>query len=149
MAVEFFNRGDFFPVLVGKYLSVIKVVDYFNKDRITILNSPDYLEKMLASGMCLSAMSQKEKIQLMVMALERTRYALEIEQQTPCNIMISIMKSCKYGPFMKDIEPRLVETSPGYTMRDPDGEIASNALMSRHRDIIIKYAKQFLNKQKL
>ena len=148
VAVEFFNRGDFYPILVSKYLSVIKPTED-DENAHSIVDGPSYIEWILASDMCLSAMSRKEKIQLMIIALERTKYAVDLENIQPCMIMINIMKSCKYGPFMKDVEPRLVETSPGYTMRDPDGEIASNALMSRHRDIIIKYAKQFLNKQKL
>ena len=149
VAIEFFNRRDFYPVLVSKYLSVIKVTDISESAIVgSNVDGPGYIEWILASDMCLSAMSQKEKIQLMVLALERTKYAVDFEKNQACMIMISIMKSCKYIPFLKEIEPRLIETMPGYAMREPDGEITSNTFLSHHRDIIIKYAKQFLNKQK-
>ena len=89
-----------------------------------------------------------------------------MENIEPCLIMIAIMKSCKYAPFMKDIEPRLIETICGYAMTEPCVEprfieymgytvydhtscgFISNFLSIHDRDIIIKYAKQFLNEQK-
>ena len=67
---------------------------------------------------------------------------------------------------MKDIKPRLIETMAGYAMLEPGAEprfyesfgythvvpdvkiVTNNILLSHHRDIIIKYAKQFLNEQK-
>jgi len=148
VAVELFNRGDFYPVLVSKYLSVIK-----NKFEWggRAADSPYFIQWLLASDMSMSAMSQKEKIQLLVMALERTKYALDMESQEPCLIMIAIMKSCKYAHFMEDIEPRLIETMMGYTMLEPDGELSRdcfNCLSSNHIKIIVKYAKQFFNEQK-
>ena len=166
VAVEFFNRGDFYPVLVSKYLSVIKARGYYEG---AVLKNPINVHDIqwyLASDMCISALSEKEEIQLMAMALERTKYAFDNENIEPCLIMISIMKSYKYDPFMKDIEPRLIETMAGYTMCEPgfeprfvewmgythvvpDGTINTNILTSDHINIIIKYAKQFLNEQKI
>ena len=166
VAVEFFKRGNFYPVLVSKYLSVIKKnIEWGGR----AADSPYYIQWLLASDMCMSAMNKKEKIQLMVIALERTKYALDMENQEPCLIMISIMKSFKYAPFMKDIEPRLIETIMGYAMLKPGvepmfyeyagytmyyhrpGEVEDgylNVLSSHSVDMIIKYAKQFLNEQK-
>ena len=148
VAVELFTRGDFFPVLASKYLSIIKVTEYDGHSLVSS-NGQFNLQWLLASDMCMSAMSEKEKIQLMAMALERTKYAIGIENMYPCLIMIAIMKSCKYAPFMEDIEPRLGEVLCGYAMREPDGTIPLHALNSHERDIIIKYAKQFLNEQKI
>ena len=163
VAVEFFKRGDFYPVLVSEYLSVIKKNFEWGG---RAADSPHYIQWLLASDMSMSVMSKKEKIQLMVMALERTKYALDMESQEPCLIMIAIMKSCKYAPFMEDIEPRLVETCVGYTMIEPGFKpvffesigytwvklegpgFTANFLTSDHREIIIKCAKQFLNEQK-
>jgi len=148
VALEFFERNDFYSALVSKYLSLIKITEYHEGIRVSTLDGPYNIEWLLANDMIMSAMSQKEKTQVMVMALERTKYAQDFENIQPCLIMIAIMKTCKYGPFLKDIEPRLVETSAGYTMPDPDGELSGNSLNSQNRAIIIKYAKQFLNEQK-
>ena len=146
VALEFFDRGDFYSVLVGKYLSVIKLS---GTAASSIVDGPSYIEWIFASDMCMSAMSEKEKIQLMAVALERTKYAVDFEINQACMIMISIMKSCKYAPFMKDIEPRLVEVMSGYAMRETDSKVPINALLSHDRDVIIKYAKQFLCEQKI
>ena len=160
VTVELFNRGDFYPVLVSKYLSVIKVSDYLERGDLY------FIQWLFASDMCMSAMSEKEKIKLMAMALERTKYAKNMDYINPCLMMIAIMKSCNFAPFMEDIEPRLIETLTGYTMIDPGVEprfveylgythvvpgfgITTNILTSDHRDIIVEYAKQFLNEQKL
>ena len=124
MAVEFFNRSDFYPVLVNKYLSVIKASKYDGQYKISS-DEPYFLELLLSSDMCISALSENEKIQLMAMALERTKYAVDFEKNTSCYIMIAIMKSYKYTPFM--------EINPS----------------NYHRDIIIEYASQFLNEQEL
>ena len=168
MALEFFNRSDFYPVLISKYLSVIKVTELEGSAVVgSAVNGPGYLEWILASDMCLSAMSQNAKVQLMVIALERTKYAVDFEKNQACMIMISIMKSCKYTPFMEDIEPRLIETSSGYAMLEPGVQprfivymgytmydhiscgAISNALSIHDRDIIMEFAKQFINKQEL
>ena len=148
MAVEFFNRHDFYAVLISKYISVIKVEGtYIDTTMIGKVYIP-HLEMLLASDMSMSVLSDKEKIQLMAMALERTKYVVWTDNLTTCHIMIAIMKSYKYTPFMEDIEPWLVESNFGYTLSMP-GEIPYNGFLSHHRDIIIEYANQFLNEQKI
>ena len=152
MAVEFFSRRDFYAVLVNKYLSVFnKEKSYQEEGDGTGWRVPVYvghIEMLLASDMSMSALSDKEKIQLMAMALERTKYGAFDDNNTSCHIMIAIMKSYKYTPFMEDIEPWLVESNFGYTLSMP-GEIPYNGFLSHHRDIIIEYANQFLNEQKI
>ena len=127
MAVEFFNRSDFYSVLASKYLSVIKVKGFSFDAPMVNKKYISYIELLLSCDMSISALSEKEKIQLMAMALERIKYAagLEFENNNTYYIMIAIMKSYKYIPFM-EID-------------------ASNY----HRDIIIEYANQFLYEQKL
>ena len=142
--VELFNRDDFYSVLVSKYLSVIKVSEYQGGG--VVISSPDgpfHIERLLASDRCISALSEKEKIQLMAMALERTKYAKEIENMAPCQIMIAIMKSCEYAPFVKDYEQWL----EAYNMLDDDGIINVNILIKHHKDIV-EYAIQFINDNK-
>ena len=124
MTVEFFDRSDFYPVLISNYLSVIKVSEY---DGHAIVVHPYYIELLLSSDMCISALSEKENIQLMAMALERTKYTVGYDKINPCFIMIAIMKSCKYTPF--------TEIDPIY--------------YNDNISIIIEYANQFLNEQKL
>ena len=148
-AVEFFNRDNFFPVLVSKYLPVINANDFviFNETRDDYV-FVNHIEMLLSSDMCMSLTNEREKNQLMAMALERIKYTENnySAYATPCHIMIAIMKSSRYEPFMQDIEPRLIESTYGYAMREPDG----NYLDGHHyRDIIMEYANQFLNEQKL
>jgi hypothetical protein len=149
MAVEFFSRRDFYSVLKYKYRSVIKeILDFIDGKGVFVVNV-GYLEMLLASDMTMSELSKKEKIQLMGMALERMKYVSSRHDKSgSCQLMIAIMKSCKYKPFVKDIEPRLFEATYGYVMTEPDGEILTNVLDNHHVDMIVKYAKRFLNEQK-
>ena len=139
-AVAFFKRRDFYPILASKYLSVI------NHEDMSIAHVQ--FEGILSSDLCMSALNKRQMIQLMVMALERTKYALDTDTPRHFMIMISIMKTWKYHPFVKDIEPRLFETAGGYTLLEPDGSMPYlyvTNLSIHHRELIIKYAKQFLN----
>ena len=138
IAVEMFGRDDCFPVLSSKYLSIIK-----NKKNNS---QTDYLEMLLASDLCMESFSEKEKVLLMAMALERKFDKNLPKGQNPTeeelwyflsvtpHIMIAIMKEFNYAPFMSKYGTNLVDGLRGYcNLNDHD---------------IIEYAKQFLNEQK-
>ena len=151
VAVELFERNDCFPVLASEYLTNLTLV--LEEIAPGIYKCPEkgicnmaYFEMLLASDMNISALSEKEEIQLMAMALERTKHAKDII--TTCHILIAIMKSYQYAPFVKDIEPRLTETTNGYTMSTPYDSIQYIGLGAPHINLILEYAKQFLNEQK-
>jgi len=126
IAVELFERIDCFPVLSSEYLEIIneKMKEYSAQTA--------YFEMLLASDMCMSALNAGEKNQLMALALQMKRS----EGAFFCSpyIMIAIMKSCNYAPFMKEINPYLVEMTFGYNNLDDYD--------------ILKYAKKFLKEQK-
>jgi hypothetical protein len=125
-AMELFERDDCFPVLASNYLTLIK-------EKREINSQIRYFEMLLASDMCMSALSKAEKVLLMAMALEKKGSDKEFLTSAPY-IMTSIMRTCNYAPFMKDVSPNLVEYTLGYSnINDYD---------------IIRYAKQFLNEQK-
>lgn len=147
VALELFSRNDFFLVIESTYQSVMTIKGYINSGIEVGAVNIFCLEMLLSSEMNMTALKKEEKIKLMNMALERTKYAVNLENIEPCMIMIAIMKSFKFDPFLKDIEPKLVETSFGYTMTESDGNIHTNILNSHHRDIIIDYSNQFLNDQ--
>lgn len=122
-AVELFEREDFFPVLASYYLGLIK-------DKKELDNQIRYFEMLLASNLCMQMLSESEKNLLMAMALEKKGSDKDFLTSTPY-IMIAIMRTCNYAPFMKDVYPNLVEKTSGYgNLNDYE---------------IIKYAKQFLN----
>ena len=140
VAVELFNRDDCFSVMSSKYLNIIKI----NKKQK--LKEIDYFEMLLASDMFMEALNEKEKVQLMAMALERKFDKNLPEGQNPSedelvyflsvtpHIMIAIMKAFDYAPFMSEVGVSLKESLWGYhNLNDHD---------------IIEYAKNFLNEHK-
>ena len=137
VAIELFKRSDCASVLASKYLDFIK-----NKKEIS--GQIKYFEMLLSSDMCMGTLSETEKIQLIAMALERTKYDEERVNET-CHIMIAIMQSCDYAPFCEEVSPKLQETTFGYTL----SEDAYSNLVGSYTDLIIRYAKQFLNDLKL
>jgi len=123
---ELFQRDDCFSLLASRYQIVIE-------ENREISGQILYLEMLLSSDMCMSVMNKKEKYLLMEMALQRKEHKNSRSSCTP-HIMISIMRSCNYKPFIDDVYPKLVEGTWGYSNLDSFD--------------IKKYAKQFLNDRK-
>jgi hypothetical protein len=122
VAMELFKREDCVTVLMNKYLSVIRE----NKEPT---NPQVSFEMLLASDMCMSILNEKEKIQLMAIALKNAKRSTETR-----HIMAAIMKACAYEPFLNDVGTNWEESTYGY-------EICFT-------DTVEKYAKQYLNEQK-
>lgn len=150
VAIELFERDDYYPVLASKYLTVLKFKEVHQDG--SIINMPlniSYLEMLLASDMCISTLREKEQIQLLAMALERTKYT-DVLKHITYHIMIAIMDLYNYAPFVEDIKPRLFETTFGYSLLNlQDDEPYNFTLSMPQADIIKEYATQFLNEQKL
>lgn len=122
VAVELFKRDDCIAVLMNKYLTVIQENKETNGRQISF-------EMLLASDLCMSVLNEKEKIQLMAMALENTKRTTETR-----HIMAAIMRTCAYTPFLDEVGTSWEESTFGY-------EICFT-------EIVEKYAKQYLDEQK-
>ena len=97
VAIELFGRDDCFSVLASKYLIIIG-------DERGTDSQIQYFEMLMASDMCMLAMNKNEKIKLMAMALERGMGKTEFLENSSY-IMIAIMKSFNYPPFMNKVNP--------------------------------------------
>ena len=161
VAVELFERSDCFPVFAAKYIALIKENKEHpmkNESRpgtgIYIGSAPTrYIEMLLASDLCMSVLNKKEINQIMKMALsneeiERDKYDKNYLSQT-YQLMIAIMLWCNYSPFIEEVGPRIREGSVGYYLIEPNGNMLCNCLLYSHVVLILKYAKEFLNEQKL
>jgi hypothetical protein len=137
---ELFKRSDCFSALEAKYQSIIQE----KKKEYSMLIA--YFEMLLASDLCMSALHKSEKVRLLELALEKVAYETEHAREA-CHIMIAVMQSCNYAPFMEEVQPRLRETINGYTLSAPDDTILILGLVTQGYDLIISYAKQFLNEQ--
>jgi len=128
-AVELFKRDECISVLASKYLTVIKQKE--ETDRT------EYFEILLSSDMCMKALNEREKILFMAMALERVKNKSEsIRTKEPLHIIVAIMKSCNYVPFLNEFGTEWTEGTWGY------------GICSVYENKIIEYAKQFLNEKK-
>ena len=134
IALELFKRDDCFHVLSAKYLSVIKGIKLASFQCA-------YFEMLLASDLLMAKLNEKEKVQLLAMALER-RFGKD--ESNPCTptLVITILTSFAYPPFMEEVSPYLVEWAYGYY--DSRYE---NVIGRLDYDNIFAHAKQFLNEQ--
>ena len=154
LAKEFFKRHDCFPVLVSKYLTLINEFKCFPMEGGFEAPQIDYIEKLLASDLCMSVLDNNKKNQLMAMALafeEKNRgcFTDVIFLPQTYTIMISIMQVRNYTPFIEEVGPRIREASAGYYLDDePIGDIQYFCLTVSDAKLIVKYAKDFLNEQK-
>jgi len=163
-AVALFEKEDCVSVLISTYLTAIKTNQYLAID--VSFAQPvyyefikderyHYLEWILSSEMFLSEMNGTEKVQLMVLALERMKY--ETLSSLPFSIMISIMLSSNYPPFIEDVQPMLIElNSCRYCVVSNDFNAIPvmgvpyylPGVDDEASDLIIRYAKQFINENK-
>ena len=157
VAVEFFKREDCISALVSKYLSIMPAA-------LIDLNSYSYfqwmivVEMLISSDMCMSLLSEKEKILFMAMALERAKILFieigsDLEMYSgyitgTLHIMIAVMKLYNYTPFIEEVWPKLMDCMFGYAF-DPMAEsLMAWGLTHAQAGIIIHYAKQFYQQTK-
>jgi len=157
-AMELFEKEDCVYVLTSTYLNSLKTVTPIINGNLLdsmLLNNVfleeiwlyrkwlDYLHYVLTSEIFMSKMNITEKIQLMVLVLERAKYTL-FKRSTEYNIMISIMLSSNYTPFVNDIKPVLYEGISGAVyIFEPDLLKWDQAY-----SVIAGYAIQFINDNK-
>ena len=141
VAVELFSRNDCFSVLASKFLTNIRRGLMYN----------DYFTMMLDSELSMETLNQREVIQTMAMAVERAEYIISSRGEYRSlneigQLMIVIMQSYHYAPFVEDIGVQLFETTWGYSFDWTDGFIGwdSTYVLKEHRfDLILTYATQF------
>jgi len=164
-AAALFEREDCISVLISAYINSIKKQVGIKQDwRLCIL------EKVLTSDMFMSKTNVTEKVQLMVLALKSVHLVsyYDVEYTFKCtDIMISAMLSSNYIPFINDVKPLLCEAQMGvsyFLVTTPDcvptyyPDYVPNYLEAipdcvtmapdQAHDLIIKYAKQFINDNK-
>ena len=143
VAVEFFAREDCISVLVSKYLShTAEIIDGSEE-----WGSMVVLGMLMASDRCLSMLSEKEKSLFIAMGLERAKYT-KILTGT-CHILIAIMKSYSYAPFMAEVLPMLIDWTPGYMFDGwRFGTLEAYGLGNIQAGVIVHYAKQFYKQRK-
>ena len=150
VALELFERDDCFPVLASMYQTVIKK-HIRSKKGINSVHK-EGIEMLLQSDMCMSVLDKEEKNQIMAMALafEKKEKYDDLYMGRTYNLMVSIMLSCNYPPFVEEVVPRLGETAGGYFLTAPNGNTLRTGII--HYDdieLILKHAKQFLNEKKI
>ena len=163
-AIALFKRDDCVSVLISAYQAVIAEIILLQKKAVSmwlVTEGYDYLELILFSDMFMEKMNITEKVNLMELALELDLEKSKIEYHNifTINIMISIMLSSNYPPFVNDIKPLLRENSMGiayYLVMYPDcastygTDIEPCVIIDfgQAHDLIKGYAKQFINDNK-
>jgi len=143
-AVTFFEREECVSVLISTYLTSLKTERRYPMNNSWSENDWLYFfDQFLVSEVCASKMNITEKVQFTVLALER--YKREPLQWTAISTMlISIMSTSDYPPFVNEVKPMLRETNwgAGYNLVTNDGDELSRDILN---NFIVKYARQFLN----
>ena len=157
--VAFFEKDDCVPVLISACLNSLKTNRYKAVDGGWTLENQwfYFLYYILTNEICMSKMNITEKVQLMVLSLEKLKYGFSKVSDNDSNwtstnyidytIMISIMLSSNYTPFVNNVKPLLRESMTGatYCLWSYDG----TPIVGDHFiDLITKYAKQFINDNK-
>jgi len=154
-AAVFFDREeDCISVLISTYLTNLKTaynMSYLDYEDLKNHRKFNFFEMLLSSEMLLSKMSSTEKVQLMVLAFERAKYT-KFCSPHPFTIMISIMLSSNYLPFINDIVPMIIECSPCiYCLKMNNDTLLPGSSENKHSqatDLIKRYAKQFIKDNK-
>ena len=159
-AADLFEREDCVSVLLSAYLKSLKDGLHLQAtDVLTFAESRFYrLELVLSSEMFQSKMSATEKVQLMVLELERTKHETSIKYGF--YMMFSIMQSSNYSPFVNNVEPMLQDAtflklgweSAQYVFWPYHIEIQNNTgnylTLDQTIELMRQYAKQFINDNK-
>jgi len=158
-AAALFEREDCAFVLISTYQKYLKMKRFNVVDDGCVLENKwlNFFDYVLTSEMCMSKFNINEKVQLMVLALEKSKYGfLNVSQDghyvtitnfRDYSIMFSIMLSSNYDPFVSKVKPMLFEFSSGasYGLLTSDGTYLTG---KKYNDFITGYAKQFINKYK-
>ena len=111
-ADAFFQKEDCGYVLISTYL------DYLMTKRYLIIDDEFWANKffcflsyVLHSEMCMDKLNITEKVQLMALALEKSKH--NSYQPRTFMIMISIMLSSNYPPFVEEVKPQLTQAASG------------------------------------
>jgi len=142
VAVELFKRDDFFTVLASKYLSLLKVNRDKQPERVA------YLEILLVSDMCMDVLNEREKYQLVAMALERMKYDTYVIETR--HIMAVIMRDFNYTPLLEEVEKKWYDPQHGYLQVNFWNEDGTKWLETHFGyiicivDIVEKHAEIFL-----
>jgi len=143
VALEFFSRSDCFPVMASRFLIFIKEGPTYPPTQL-----PNFA-MIAASDISMELLSRNEKVQLMAIAVKTLEKWISVLWVSGRNelgqLMIAIMQSCHYAPFMEDVGARLFETTYGYSFYLQDGIYYEGLESPPHLDIILEYAMQFLN----
>jgi len=151
-AVDFFIREDCTFVLLSTYLTSLDTERYTREQSKEYTMEEQFsnarfsfLELLLSSDIFMSKMNIKEKCQLMILALESQKYKRLGVNSYSFNIMISIMLSNNYTPFVNDVKPLLLE-SQGYVFYHL---LTTNDYgIDGMDEVITKYARQFIKDNK-
>jgi len=156
-AAALFEGDDCASVLISTYQKYLKTNRYKAVGDGWSLENHwlNFFEYVLTSEMCMSKMNLDEKVQLMVLALEKSKYVsfkvLNDGRNLICpnindyNIMISIMLSINYAPFVSNVKP--IEASMGalfLSLLSDDTVLIGEQC----NDLITGYAKQFITDNK-
>ena len=148
-AAAFLERKDCASVLISTYFNCMKKPNKCIKlDSTGMWKCEDediffwFLSYFMTSEICMSKMNLTEKVHLMALTLESTKYEF-MTSPFNNNIMISIMLSSNYTPFVEDIKPKLRQAIGGvsYWVEMGGDYYQQDALIK-------KYAKQFINDNK-
>jgi len=160
-AATFIEREDCISVLRSAYIAAIKDTKY------NLELCPLFFEWLLASDVFIAKLDVTEKNQIMVLALEGVKVKYRGNYFMHFSIMTSIMLSSNYTPFVEDVynpnpwirdaafrvllgNHSMVEKEDGYYLvpSDPQPTDTNTDLFleyAKQADLIIKYAKQFIN----
>jgi hypothetical protein len=140
VVAELFERDDCVPVLFSGYRAIIA-----RKGEKS--GNEKCFEMLLASDVCMSALSDDEQIKLAEMALKMFERNGEQVNETR-HILVAVMKAFNYAPFIQDAKNYPVSFPDVLDVpRDGFSEWMSGYDICSF-DVVEKYAKQFL-KEKL
>ena len=156
-AAALFEREDCVFVFISTYLTSIKANKYLTVDfpnctgceTVGPINSLFHFrfEWVLSSEIFLSKMNKTETVQLIALVLERIKY--EKRSPYPFSILISIMLLNNYTPFVEDVKPTIMELNLcRYGLKSTEGYITMPGVDDQASDLIVGYAKQFINDNK-
>ena len=149
-AITFFKREDCVSILISTYLISIKTKKFLKMDSEFWGNKFfTFLEYVLKSEICMSVLNVKEKVHLMILALERIKF--NNPYSSTFGIMISIMLSSNYTPFINDVN----DSYPMFIECLRTGACFDYAMNADHEksdhfteNLVIGNAKQFINDNK-
>jgi hypothetical protein len=134
---ELFERNDYVSILTARYLSVIEQ----NNENLKIV---ECLEMLLASDICMSALTDDEQLQLLIMALKKIEND-KAHGKTTRHIMVAVMIAYNYTPFINEKNnyymPYSVKSEKNGFNEDTFGYVICDF------DVVEQYAKQFLNEK--